>query len=161
MTKSTFPLLLCTAITLTGCATISQSRLNPLNWFGPSTAVITTAPQAVRPLLPEGAQIGPRDARGLIDTVTEMRVDSTPFGAIVRATGVAAVQGQYNAQLVPAGFENGTLTLAFRVETSPNAATGTPQSRAITVARAFDFDALAGVRTIVVQAASGARSASR
>ena len=162
MKTPALPLMLCATLSLSACATISNSRFNPLNWFGNSTAVATAPGQELRPLLPEGTQVGEIDRRGLIDSISEMRIDRTANGALVRATGEAATQGQFNAQLVPTGFANGTLTLAFRVEVPAGAqAGGSSATRQITAARALSFDDLAGVNRVQVQAARNARVASR
>ena len=90
------------------------------------------------------------------------RLKKTPDGALIRATGIASTQGQFNAQLVPVSNEGGTLTLAFRIQaaagsTGVNAA----RSREVTVARFMSFDELSDVKTIVVQGATNARSTSR
>jgi hypothetical protein len=160
--NTALPILLCATLSLSACATISESRFNPLNWFGSSTSVPTTANGEIRPLVAAGTQIGEVDRRGLIDTVSEMRIERTPNGALVRATGIAATAGQFNAQLVPVGFEGGTLTLAFRIETPPNAQAGGPTAtRAITAARALDFGDLAGVSRIEVQGVRNTRIARR
>ncbi|PHQ80247.1 MAG: hypothetical protein COB65_11530, partial [Thalassobium sp.] len=111
------PLLLSAAIalTLSGCARIAESRFNPVNWFGRST-VEASAPTEIRPLVPEGRRAQVVEGRELVQSVTAMRIDRTPGGAIVHATGLAATQGYFNAQLVLAGIENGVMTLDFRAE---------------------------------------------
>ena len=162
MKRIALPLLTCAALTLGACATVSESRFNPLNWFGGSTPVVAAPGEEVKPLIPEGTQFGEIDQRSMIDNITAMRVDRTPNGAIVRATGLASTIGQFNAQLVPTGFANGTLTLEFRVEVPAGAQTGGENAtRTITAARALDFDDLAGVRRIQVQGARNARTSSR
>ncbi len=162
VTKPALPLLLTAALTLGACATISQSRFNPLNWFGSSTSAPVTATGEVRPLIPEGTRYGEIETRGLIDQVSTMQVEQVPSGAIVRATGIANTQGQFNAELVTEGLENGVLLLAFRVAVPAGAQTvGTQRTREITVAKSLSHNALAGVRSIRVQATQNARTASR
>jgi hypothetical protein len=156
-------LTLCLILTVSGCARLADSRLNPLNWFGRSTAVAATTPTGeLRPLVPEGRRVQVVDGRVLIDTIADMSVDRNPGGAILRATGVAATQGFYNAQLVLRSAENGVLTYDFRVEAPAGfEAIGTEASRRITAAVALDDARLAGVRRIVVQGARNARTSGR
>lgn len=148
------PIMLCTTLAITGCSRITESRLNPFNWFGASEA---TAPVdengQLRPLIPENATATTIDTRGLIGNISSMRVDRTPDGAIVRATGIATTQGQFNAQLVPVGIDGGVLTLVFRVAQPAGAQTGgTTASRQISAAYVVDQATLASIRSVRVQA---------
>ena len=155
-------LLLCLTLTTSGCARLAESRLNPFTWFGPSQpAANVDAAGNLRPLV---TTTGPVvvDQRGAIDRVVGMQVERTPGGAIVRATGVASSQGQFNAQLVPVARDGGVLTLAFRVEAAAGTASGGSEfARQITVARAFSDADLAGVRVIRVTGVQNAREARR
>lgn len=160
--RATLPLLLCAALTVTGCARVSESRLNPLNWFGGSQPSTMTSAGELKPLVPENRATKVTDTRGAIDQVTTLVVERTPEGALIRATGIANTQGQFNAQLVPVSNEGGTLTLAFRIEaTTGFAGVNSAFSRQVTVARFMSKNDLANVRTIRVQGATNARSASR
>jgi hypothetical protein len=161
--RMTLPLLLCATISATGCARVTESRFNPLNWFGNSqAAAAATANGERRPLVPATALRSIVDQRALIDSVTALQVDRLPGGAIVTATGIASTQGQFNAQLVPVSSSGGTLTLEFRVAVPAGfEAIGTPASRQITAALNLGQDALAGIRTIRVQGARNARTSSR
>lgn len=161
------PLCLSLCLAISGCAQISGSRFNPLNWFGPSQNVAqpadAAAPDAaLRPLVPENRQVAITDARVLVGQITELRIEPLPSGAIIRATGIAATQGFFNAELVPVGVENGRLTLEFRVESPTGfAPTGTVATRRITVAYEIDTAGLADIRSIRVQAAQNALQTSR
>lgn len=159
----TKPVILLTAtLTLSACATISSSRLNPLNWFGPSASTPLTAAGEIVPLVDPATRFGEVETRGRIAQIVALQIDRTPTGAIVRATGVASTAGQYNAELVRTGQAGGVLTLDFRVSVPPAARTGGAQAtRQITVAKILDSGDLAGVRTIRVQAAQNAREARR
>lgn len=149
-------------LTLSGCARLSDSRLNPFNWFGGSREVTTTAPQDIRPLVPEGRRTVIVDGRQLISSVTALRVDRAPTGAIVNAVGIAPTQGFYNAELVNAGISNGVLMLEFRAQAPAGfEAEGTTRSRQINAAYVIDASDLAGIRTVRVQAASNARTSAR
>lgn len=162
MTKTALPLALTAALTLSACATISESRLNPFNWFGSSVSAPVTASGELLPLIPAGTRFGEVENRGLIDQVASMQVERVPSGAIVRATGVANTLGQFNAELVNAGVVDGILTLSFRVAVPAGAQSGGIQrSREITVAKSFSLNDLAGVRSIRVQAAQNIRTSSR
>lgn len=154
------PLLLCAAIGLSGCARVAQSRLNPFNWFGPSVSA-PADPSERRPLITTGAAI-PTDRRQALALVQELTVDRTPSGAIVTATGLAASQGWFNAELRRAGLEGGTLVLDFVAEAPPGLAqTGTEASRRITAAVELTSAELAAIRTIRVRASGNARESSR
>lgn len=165
------PLCLCLSLAIGGCAQISTSRFNPLNWFGPSQPVAQPVAQttdaaapdtALRPLVPENRQVVVTDARVLVAQITELRIEPLPSGAIIRATGIATTQGFFNAELVPVGVENGRLTLEFRVESPTGfAPTGTAATRRITVALEIDNAGLAAIRSIRVQAAQNALQSSR
>ncbi len=138
---------------LVSCGAIRESRLNPLNWFGKSreveqTAVVSQAPQ---------------DPRNLVQTVLSMAVEPFPGGAIIRATGLPPTQGWWSAELVARPVdENGVLVLDFRVFAPP---TPKPvvnqQSREITAAISLSNIKLDGIREIVVQGETNARSSRR
>jgi hypothetical protein len=151
MTRA-LPLILALAVALPGCARLAESRLNPLNWFGPS---VPSAAQG--PLVPEGAS-ATYDLRQPVAQVTGMAIEPTVSGAILRATGVAPGQGWFNAQLVETGRADGVLTYDFRVE-APAAPGGGQQ--VVTVARSLDAADLAGISVIRVQGQSNAREARR
>lgn len=160
--RMTLPLLLAATLTVTGCARVSESRLNPLNWFGHSQAAPLNAAAPLRPLTPSGQKTQVVDSRGAIQSISTLVLERTPDGAIIRATGISSTQGQFNAQLVPVSTDNGVLTLIFRIE-----AVATPQtnsstySRQVTAARTILFADLQGIRSILVKSATNARSVSR
>ena len=151
----------CAALTVTGCARIAESRLNPFNWFGRSQ-VVETVPTETRPLVKAGDMIITVDNRVLIDTITEMEVAKTGSGAILRATGVAPSQGYHNAELVLESVEGSRVTYAFRVEAPTDfQIMGTTASRTITVARDIPAAELAAMGEIVVRGAQNARASRR
>jgi len=142
-------------------ARLQESRLNPFNWFGTSTQASASVDNDgnIVPLVPVRTQV--IDNRAMIDQVTSLRINRTPDGAIVTATGIAATQGQFNAQLVPAGISNGVMTFAFRIEESGATTVGSDASRQVTAARVLENANLAGIRTIRVEGARNARASSR
>lgn len=155
--RPTLPLILCAALTVSGCSRISESRFNPFNWFGTSTvSAPMDANGNLRPLITPGAGIQVVDGRSPVDTVTSLRIDRGPNGGTIVATGTAA-SGAFNAQLVPIDQTGGTLTLAFRTERA--SVGGGVQT--ITAARQLSVQELAGVQRVVVQAARNSASTSR
>ncbi len=139
---------------LAGCARVAESRFNPFNWFGRSQEVQTVAPGEI-----------PQDPRPLVDQVTELVIERVPGGAIVRARGLPQTQGYYDGALVSETRNapvDGVLTYQFRVvPPAEPQRVSTPRSREIVVARFLSDQALQGVRSIRVEAASNARAARR
>lgn len=139
---------------LAGCASIAESRLNPFNWFGRSQEVAAADPLAV-----------PEDPRPLIDQVTELVVERTPSGAIVRARGLPPTQGYWDGTLVADNRGepvDGVLTYRFRViPPADPARVSTVQSREVVVGQFVSQQALAGVRQIQVVAARNSRAVRR
>lgn len=146
------PLLILCLFTLTACATVSQSRLNPFNWFKRSVEERVQVANAKT-----------ADPRPLVQQVLDLKVEPYPGGAIVRATGLPPSQGWYKADLVALPVdEDGVLVLEFRV-TPPPAPTGVvnQQSREIVVAYAISDIRLEKISKIVVQGETNARSSGR
>jgi hypothetical protein len=135
---------------LAGCAGMAQSRLNPMNWFAPRAASQT-----------EVMLQAPADTRALIETIVDVQIEKTPSGALLRATGRAATQGYWQADLVVGtADEDGNLPVEFRViPAPPGAAVSTPRSREITAAVSLRADTLASARRITVQGGQNALSA--
>jgi hypothetical protein len=146
-------LALTAVMVLTSCGGIRESRLNPLNWFGGSREA-----QADEFGVP--AKI---EARPLVDQVVSMSIEQTPYGAIVRATGLSPSQGYYDAELVARPLdENGVLVYDFRLMPPPGPTpAGAPRTREVTVAAHLSKIKLASISEIVVQGAQNARSSRR
>ncbi|MDZ7906439.1 MAG: hypothetical protein U5N55_12170 [Cypionkella sp.] len=142
------PLRPITALTilslLAGCSGFSGSKLNPVNWFGPREKTYT-----------EFSTQRPADPRPLIETIIEARVEPLPSGALVRATGRAATQGYWLADLVVNPVdEAGNLVIDFRViPAQAGAAISSPRSREITAAVSLRADTLARAKRIIVRGA--------
>lgn len=141
------------ATLLVGCGSVSDSRLNPMNWFGRSekSAAVTTNAAQVK--------------RTLINQVISLRAEPVPGGAIVRATGLPDRQGYFDGHLAPVGAEaanNGVLYYEFRVEAPfSQTSVGTPQSREVIVGHFVSDQSLEGVRQIRVSGAANALSVRR
>ncbi|MCC7319367.1 MAG: hypothetical protein IT542_00155 [Rubellimicrobium sp.] len=144
------PLLLIAALALPGCARLSQSRLNPLNWFGPSQSAAAAPVPAPRATT--------YDLRVPVADVVAMAVEPTESGAILRATGTMPGAGWFNAALVRIADEGGTVTYEFRAEAPPAPGAGL---QTITVARALSDADLAGTARIRVTGATNSREARR
>ncbi len=149
-------------LTLSGCARISDSRINPFNWFGSSTEEAATTPAVRRNLVPEGRTTLIVDGRSMVQSITSLSIDRSPGGAIVRAVGVAPTQGYFNAELVNRGVENGVLTLEFRAQQpSSLQVPGSDRSRQISAAHILESNELLAISSVRVVAATNERSSRR
>lgn len=136
-------------LVLSSCGMVRESRLNPFNWFGRSEPAQTVA-----------AAVTIEDPRPLIDDVTNMKVEAYASGVIVRATGITATQGWWDAELVEVEVdEPGHLVLEFRLAPPPTATSvNTPKSREVTVAKTVSSVRLENISKITVQGARNART---
>jgi len=148
------PLLavLAATMTLSACGRVADSRLNPLNWFGRESVETVAANAEVI-----------TDGRQLVDQVTELAVDATPEGAIIRAVGLPPVQGFWDAELVRVESADPSLAVyEFRVlPPLVRRAQSTPQSREIIAGAALSNRQLASIRSIVVRGQRSQRSVNR
>lgn len=152
MTRRAIILTLAMAAVLTGCARVSESRLNPLNWFGRAKTEEVAVPVEVE------------DPRPRVQQITSLAIEPTPTGAIVRATGVPPTQGWYGAALVPESDAPvaGEMVYIFRaIPPQSPAPVSTVRSRELTVARTLSQQDLAGLRTVRVIGARNALVARR
>lgn len=162
MQKSLSVLLVAT-LALSACSSWRNSRANPSNWFGPPPPPAeATAPNDADALIP--AQRGgtgllsrpeETDTSVPIAVIDELRINPTPTGAIIYATGTAIRQGAYNARLVPVvsseNREDGVLEFSFRVN-YPRYATqqGPERSRMVSDAVNVSDQDLQNVRLVRV-----------
>jgi len=90
-----------------------------------------------------------------VPKIDELRIDATPTGAIVYASGTAQRQGAFNARLVPVESEenqkNGVMEFTFKVN-YPKAQTaqGTERSRMVSDATNVSRQELEGIRLVRV-----------
>ncbi|MGV6848993.1 MAG: hypothetical protein ACWA5A_11510 [Marinibacterium sp.] len=135
-------------------------------------AAANTEPTAsqLNPLLPPkadkiAARNAPDTGGATIDTITALNVESTVEGAIVRAEGIAARQGAYDARLIPdpdGPDREGVLAFTFKVHYPPKqTGAGPVATRTILVARDLNARELRGIRTIRVSATDNSREARR
>jgi hypothetical protein len=132
---------------LAGCGG-GKLSLNPFKWFGPREKAVATV-SIERPV----------DPRSLIAEIVALRLETVPTGVLVTATGRAAQQGAWQADLVAMPVTDGKLVLEFRAFEPRNTATGTPRSRDVTAGLHIRNGDLGGITSITVQGASNAKSA--
>ncbi|MEM9967842.1 MAG: hypothetical protein AAF755_07060 [Pseudomonadota bacterium] len=151
-------------LVLTACASVRDSRINPFNWFGRAQSeTLVETQETTNPLIPRRSGLFAR-ARAEQDVyqgrafeqVTDLKIDRTPSGAIIRATGLAARQGIYEVQLTPANDDeipvDGVLTYRLEgVRPERNTPIGSPPTREVTAARWLTTNQLQGVRSIRVE----------
>ncbi|MEY8799745.1 hypothetical protein AB9K35_05420 [Leisingera sp. XS_AS12] len=162
-------LTLAGALVLAGCGW-KESRINPVNWFGRSEPVEVVAAEGTNPLIPEesrkrGVFSRPEavDRSVLANQITDLQIEPTPTGAIIRATAVTSRQGAYDVELRRAGeATDGVLTLEFRV-TFPQGPTpvGPAATRTVHAARSLSSQELAAIRIVRVNGATNARESRR
>lgn len=165
-------LLILATVALTGCATVSESRLNPFNWFGssePDPAAMDVATATVNPLIPaRRASIfrsnQPDAFAGTpIADITELLVERRPGGAIIRATGQAERAGPFDVRLIADDSDGdpSTLVLDLRALQQSGPRNAGALARQVTVALWVTDQNLRGIRTITVRGANTARTVRR
>ena len=153
---------------LAGCG--GSSGFNPFGSFGSGSSASSFGGGAAKEprvqLIPNGGYQATVDGRALIDQVVSAEVHPSIGGAVVQATGLAPVQGDWDAALTSDSEgrpdANGVLTLAFRVR-RPQGPTqvSTRQSREITAGYFIPAPRLAAIREIRILGASSSRSIRR
>lgn len=101
-----------------------------------------------------------------IEAVSSLEIERIPGGAIIRAEGVAAVQGVFDVRLTPTSIEerpeDGVLTYRLQGIRPTTAQPGTaPQTREVVAARQITDKTLEGVRSIRVEGLQNAQVARR
>lgn len=161
--------VICLAIAAIGLSACS-SRLNPMNWFGGSEEVaVETTTADVNPLIPKRAGLLSRPEEvyaGIpVQKITEMKVERTANGAIIRAAGIAYVQGAFAVALIPQNDGkpvSGVLSFELQaVHPKAGSRGGAEQTRQVTAAIALTNQELQGVRTIKVIGGENARQSRR
>ncbi|ASM72221.1 MULTISPECIES: hypothetical protein [Roseobacteraceae] len=172
--RLTLSALLISSMALGGCAIVRDSRVNPFNWFGNSRSEAVAPEASTNPLIPTGG-VGlfqrNRAERVVykgepIDTVSDLVIERVPGGAIIRASGVAPVQGLYEVKLTPENEDDEAVdgVLSYRLEgrlPEKARAGGSELTRTVTAAHAVTDQQLRGVKTIRVVGARNARTSQR
>ena len=145
-------MVLTLGLAVTGCSSVSQSKYNPFNWFKPG-----------EPTGPAVLYVPAADKRLLVAQVLTLKVEQTPDGAIIRATGLPPTQGWWKAALVKVDQDDATkLIYEFRLFPPITLVpAGSPASREITVASAVSNQQLDGIKTVTVQGDTNALSSRR
>jgi len=165
-------LTMVSSMALAGCGGLRDSRVNPANWFGKSQSrPVAAAPETVNPLIPEEEDsIFRRNKAEVyngtpVDQITDLRIERTSDGAIIRVIGLSAHQGAFDVRLVPDDKDerpvNGVLSyklLALQPQTQPP---GSQRARTVQAAQFISTQTLDQARTITVTGARNARSSSR
>ncbi len=142
-------LILSVIVSLAAC----DSRINPLNWFGGDRE------QRVRVDPDDPSRVTLIDSRVFISEITQLSVEQTTAGAIIRATGVAPSQGYFDAELVMIERTESSVVYDFRV--AQPLGNGLQGIQDIFVGTELSVGELAGVRTITVIAANNRRTVTR
>ena len=158
--------VLCLAIAVMGVSACN-SRYNPVNWFGGSEDLPDEG-SSTNPLIPKKSGMSrPEESYpGIpVATISELKVERVANGALIRATGVAYVQGAFSVQLQPQNKGkpvDGVLTFdLMAIHPSNGYAGGPDRTREVIVAHSLTDQQLEGVRTIKVVANNNARQARR
>ncbi len=155
MLRTTRYMLWTLTLALSGCG-ISESGLNPFNWFGQDEDVELVSTLDVAAVV---------DDRPLVQSIESVVVERLPGGAIVRATGLPPNQGWYDAQLVREGGAaagTGVVVFSFRAR-PPKTPTrvSTQQSRELLAGAYLSDTELEGLTSIRVLSATNARTVGR
>ena len=171
--RKTLPLILSATLVLGACASVRESSVNPLNWFGQSRSEPVATVENTNPLIPKkgGLFSNKRKADAIyngrpFEQVTNLVIERIPGGAIVRATGLAARQGIYSVRLTPANEDetpvDGVLTYRLEgIRPTAQTAIGSKPTREVIAARPLTDQQLAGVRRIRVEGQLNAQVARR
>ncbi|MGR3501042.1 hypothetical protein [Pseudaestuariivita sp.] len=163
----TVTLLILSALILTSCGRVAESRLNPFNWFGRGEPVEVTEAREVNPLIPQrsifAARAPDRTYTGIaVSQVTALRVDRVPGGAVITATGVTPRLGAHDVRLTLEETTNGIQVYALRTLQDPrDGRVGPPPGRTVTAGVRVSDQDLAGIRRIRVLSASNALESRR
>lgn len=169
--RKSLALILAGTLIVAGCGGWRDSRINPGNWFGKSrpAPVAEANAEAANPLIPDKgrksifARADKEDLSVPVAQISELRVEPTPNGAIIYASGIASRQGAHEVELRPVSeAAEGTLEYTFNVlyPVAPTPA-GSAHSRAVRAAVSVSEQELRGIRTIRVSGAENARETRR
>lgn len=171
--RKTVASLVVLSLTLAGCSGWRDSRVNPGNWFGNSRAEArteTATPAQTNPLIPEETSIFRRGNKEEVylgtpvDQITDLTIERTSSGAIVKATGQTLQQGAYDVRLTSdteGEPVDGVLTLEMKALQPTNTPQGPERVRRATAGYFLSNQDLAKVRTIRVLGERNARSSTR
>ncbi|WP_072791642.1 hypothetical protein [Cognatishimia maritima] len=167
--RKSLGLVLVATVFVTSCGRVSESRLNPFNWFGRAERVETTEAE-INPLIPRKRESifdrGPEVYPGTpVLVINDVKIERVSGGAIIRVLGTAQTQGAFEARLTPENDDelpvDGVLTYQLEAIQPTGFRTGPERSREINIARYRTFQDLNGVRTIRIVGAANAMQVRR
>lgn len=150
-----------------------DSRMNPRNWFGsgqPDRTVRTTATGEANPLIPEQRDsIFRRRSEEVyegtpIDTISDLRIEPSGGGAIIKVTGIALRQGAHDVRLRPLNDGepvDGMLTFSLDALQPVNRPQGPVQTRTVQAGRFISSQTLDEIKGVRVIAARNAQVSTR
>lgn len=158
--RRSLTLLFCSALLVAGCGQISQSRYNPLNWFGRAQPVAADVAVngALPSLVPVGRALQVVETRPLVPTITNVEVMRAATGGILRASAQTGAAGYYNAELVLVSIENGVATYDFRAMPPATPVSG---QTGLIAAEPLSATELRGIRQFIVRGAGNAMTVRR
>lgn len=165
-------LTMVSSMVLAGCGGLRDSRVNPANWFGKSKSrPVAAAPsETVNPLIPvKEESIFRRNKAEVydgtpVDQITDLRIERTSDGAIIRVTGLSTRQGAFDVRLISDSKGepvNGVLSYKLMALQPDNAPQGPAVARTLHAAVFISTQTLAEARTIVVTGARNERRSTR
>jgi len=169
-TPARLSLALCGCLVLSACGGgLSNSWVNPVNWFGNSRSEAIDPRRATNPLIPPPRlteRPKPVYAGQPVDQITDLRVERLPGGAVVRVTGVTDVIGYFDVRLEPDNAQgdpvDGVLGYTLRaVRPARTVGVGGAAARTVNAAVSLTDQQLSGVRQIIVRGARNQRTTRR
>ena len=173
-------ILLISAMTLAGCGGLRDSRANPSNWFGKKNAVEksvqtkTAEIQPSNPLIPDPTfkkqnarninsvkktgifrrrnKITPYEGT-LVGQVTDIDIEPTGKGSIIRITGISDRNGIYDVRVISDNDDkpvDGVLTFSRKALQPINKPSGAVRSRTIHTAQFITNQVLEETKVIRV-----------
>lgn len=159
------------SLLLGGCSGWRESRVNPANWFGNSRSVPAqpATAQERNPLIPDQTGLFGRNRDEvylgtLVDQVTDVVVEPTAGGAIVRVTGLTARQGAFDVRLTSETDDKpveGVLTYSLKAVQPQNTPQGPQVARTLNAAKFVSSNTLAEVGTIRIVGARNVSTTTR
>lgn len=172
--RTLLTVLVISSVALSGCSRLQDSRLNPGNWFGKSKSTPVARPAGqtaaeANPLIPEVTSVFRRKKVEVyegtpVDQVTDLSVERTTSGAIIRVTGTSLQQGAYDVRLISNTDDkpvNGELTYRLMAVQPTNTPQGAPRQRTLNSGKFVSNHVLAETRVIRVIAARNERTTRR
>ena len=168
--RTVLTLLVISTLVLSSCSRWRDSRANPSNWFGKSrSAPVAATEEHTNPLIPQQTSIFRRDKRDTYDgtllaEVTDLVIERTSTGGIVRVTGMSNLQGAHDVRLISDNDGepvDGVLTFELKALQPEDQGIGTQTARTVRAGRYVSSQVLERTRTIRVVGALNERTTRR